>query len=97
MDDVKNNRTIPVPRHLRDTHYQGSAQLGHEGYKYAHDYPEGYVPQDYLGVEKHYYRPTDRGREATFRQYLDKLAKIRAAFEQQNGAGGTSPSEETTT
>jgi putative ATPase len=77
--DVKEGRTIPVPRHLRDTHYPGAEQLGHAGYKYAHDYPEGYVAQDYLGVEKHYYRPTDRGREATFRAYLDKLAKIRAA------------------
>ncbi len=76
-EDVKNNRTIPVPRHLRDTHYKGSAQLGHEGYKYAHDYPEGYVPQDYLGVDKTYYRPTDRGREATFKAYLEKLRAIR--------------------
>jgi putative ATPase len=76
--DVENNRTIPVPRHLRDTHYKGAAQLGHEGYKYAHDYPEGYVPQEYLGVDKTYYRPTDRGKEAVFRAYLEKLAKIRA-------------------
>ncbi|HEY4329616.1 MAG TPA: replication-associated recombination protein A [Phycisphaerae bacterium] len=75
--DVENNRTIPVPRHLRDTHYKGAAQLGHKGYKYAHDFPEGYVPQEYLGVDKSYYRPTDRGKEAIFRQYLEKLAKIR--------------------
>jgi len=75
--DVENNRTVPVPRHLRDAHYAGAKQLGHEGYKYAHNYPEGYVPQDYLGVEKHYYRPTDRGKEAIFAQYLAKLAKIR--------------------
>jgi putative ATPase len=78
-EDVEKNRTIPVPRHLRDSHYAGSAQLGHQGYKYAHDFPEGYVPQEYLGVDKSYYRPTDRGKEAVFRQYLDKLAKIRLA------------------
>ena len=78
MADVENNRTVPVPRHLRDAHYKGSKNLGVEGYKYAHDYPEGYVPQEYLGVDKHYYRPTDRGKEATFKAYLDKLAKIRA-------------------
>jgi putative ATPase len=76
--DVENNRTVPVPRHLRDTHYKGAKELGHEGYKYAHDYPEGYVPQEYLGVDKTYYRPTDRGKEAVFRAYLEKLAKIRA-------------------
>jgi len=75
--DVEHNRTVLVPRHLRDTHYAGAKKLGHEGYKYAHDYPEGYVPQEYLGVEKHYYRPTDRGKEAIFAQYLAKLAKIR--------------------
>jgi putative ATPase len=78
-EDVEKNRTIPVPRHLRDTHYKGAALLGHEGYKYAHDYPEGYVAQEYLGVEKHYYRPTDRGKEAVFKEYLAKLAKIREA------------------
>lgn len=79
MEDVKNNRTLPVPRHLRDAHYKGAEALGHTGYKYAHDSAEGYVVQEYLGVEKSYYRPTDRGREATFRAYLDKLAAIRAA------------------
>ena len=53
-------------------------ELGYaEGYKYAHDYPEGYVPQEYLGVDKTYYRPTDRGKEAVFKAYLEKLAKIR--------------------
>ena len=77
MEDVEKNRTIPVPRHLRDAHYKGARQLGHEGYKYAHDFPEGYVPQEYLGVDKSYYRPTDRGKEAVFRQYLEMLAKIR--------------------
>ncbi|HUO07926.1 MAG TPA: replication-associated recombination protein A [Phycisphaerae bacterium] len=80
LADVENNRTIPVPRHLRDAHYQGAKELGHTGYKYAHDYPEGYAPQEYLGVEKHYYRPTDRGKEAVFKAYLDKLAKIRAEY-----------------
>ena len=86
MADVENNRTFPVPRHLRDTHYKGAEALGHSGYKYAHDSPEGYVPQEYLGVDKTYYRPTDRGKEAIFRQYLDKLAKIRQEFNSQNPA-----------
>ena len=84
MEDVKTNRTIPVPRHLRDTHYKGAAELGHEGYKYAHDSPEGYVVQDYLGVEKHYYRPPDRGREATFKAYLEKLKALRQNSENTN-------------
>ena len=86
MDDVKNNRTLPVPRHLRDTHYKGAEQLGHTGYKYAHDYPEGYVPQDYLGVDKTYYRPSNRGKEATFQQYLAKLAGLRAQAQSSDPA-----------
>jgi hypothetical protein len=64
MADVREGRTIPVPRHLRDTHYKGAARLGHgKDYKYAHDFEGGVAEQDYLGVEKTYYEPTDRGFE----------------------------------
>jgi putative ATPase len=64
MADVREGRTLPVPKHLKDTHYKGSKRLGHgEGYQYAHDHEGGYVKQDYLGVEKTYYTPTDRGYE----------------------------------
>ena len=88
MEDVEKNRTIPVPRHLRDAHYPGAKALGHEGYKYAHDSAEGYVVQEYLGVEKSYYRPTDRGKEAVFGQYLEKLRKMReeAGMEKQEAS-----------
>jgi putative ATPase len=65
MKDVRDGRTIPVPKHLRDTHYTGSQRLGHgTDYKYPHDYAGGFVEQDYLGVDKIYYQPTDRGCEA---------------------------------
>jgi len=40
-----------VPIHLRDTHYKGAKELGHEGYKYPHDYPGHIVKQDYLPIE----------------------------------------------
>lgn len=80
MEDVKTSRTIPVPRPLRDAHYPGAGQLGHEGYQYAHDFPEGYVPQVYLGVEKHYYQPTDRGHEAEIGRYLQRLAELDKAW-----------------
>jgi putative ATPase len=74
MKDVREGRTLPVPRHLRDTHYAGSAKLGHgEGYKYAHDYKGGYVDQDYLGVDKTYYTPTDRGYEAEIARRMARL------------------------
>ncbi|MFA9479064.1 replication-associated recombination protein A [Phycisphaerales bacterium AB-hyl4] len=71
MSDVKNGRTVPVPRHLRDGHYKGAKRLGHgEGYASAHDTDTGFVDQDYLGVDKTYYRPTDRGWEQRIGEYL---------------------------
>ena len=82
MTDVREGRTIPVPKHLRDTHYKGAQRLGHgEGYQYAHSHPEGYVPQDYLGVDKTYYNPTTRGYEATISQRLAKWKALKAAEE----------------
>jgi putative ATPase len=72
--DVREGRTIPVPRHLRSTAYGGSQRLGHgKGYKYAHDYQGGFVDQDYLGVDKTYYRPTDRGYEAEIAERMKRL------------------------
>ena len=77
LSDVRDGRTIPVPRHLKDTHYQGSKRLGHgKDYKYAHDYEGGFVEQDYLGVDKTYYEPVDRGYEAEIAQ---RLRQLRAA------------------
>src|SRR5207244_9229522 len=74
MQDVREGRTLPVPRHLRDTHYQGSKRLGSgQGYKYAHDFEGGYVDQDYLGVDRTYYEPTDRGYEAEIRKRIEAI------------------------
>ncbi len=72
MSDVKEGRTLPVPRHLRDGHYAGAKKLGHAtGYRYVHDSPTGFIDQDYLGVDKTYYTPTQRGHEARIAQFLD--------------------------
>jgi putative ATPase len=72
MKDVREGRTIPVPKHLRDSHYPGSARLGHgQGYQYPHDHAGGHVAQDYLGVEKVYYCPTDRGFEPEISRRLE--------------------------
>ncbi|MDB5387311.1 MAG: rarA [Planctomycetaceae bacterium] len=76
MDDVRGQRVIPVPVHLKDSHYAGAERLGHgTGYQYAHNAPEGWVDQDYLGVEKNYYEPVDRGFESEIRK---RLAELRA-------------------
>jgi putative ATPase len=78
MSDVKNKRTIPVPKHLKDSHYAGAKKQGYGSeYKYPHDWPNGYVPQDYLpGKTSDYYRPTDRGREKIIKDYLQKLENL---------------------
>ena len=78
--DVREGRTLPVPVHLRDANYKGAARLGHgQGYQYAHDSESGYVAQDYLGVDKRYYNPTDRGREKAVAEHLGKLRQLRTA------------------
>jgi len=73
--DVREGRLLPVPVHLRDSHYPGAKRLGHgQDYQYAHDEPDAVASQDYLGVEREYYRPTDRGFE---RELAERLATIR--------------------
>ncbi len=77
MKDVGSVRTSGVPNHLRDRHYSGAVKMGHgEGYKYAHDYKNNYVKQQYLPDElvgKKYYRPTDNGKEADIKRWLKFL------------------------
>ena len=69
-------RLMPVPVHLRDSHYYGAKELGHGiGYEYAHDAEGGVAAQDYLGIEREYYRPVPRGFEA---ELGDRLQAIRA-------------------
>lgn len=66
-----------VPSHLRDAHYKGAQKLGHGiGYKYAHDYPEHYVDQQYLPDEikdARFYEPGDLGYEKNIKEYLQKI------------------------
>lgn len=76
--DVRSNSLVPVPMHLRDGHYAGSKRLGHGvGYEYAHNAKDGWVDQDYLGVDKQYYQPVDRGHEAEFLERLTDLRERR--------------------
>ena len=69
--DVRDGETVPVPKHLRSG---GAANLaGGMAYQSPHDSAEGFVKQEYLGVDKKYYKPTARGHEAVFREYLARL------------------------
>lgn len=82
-DDVREGRTIPVPKHLRGTGYGGAKRLGSgEGYRYPHDAKDGIVSQEYLGVDRVYYTPTDRGAEAKMGTYLDKVRRVSADNEE---------------
>jgi putative ATPase len=80
MNDVRNGKAGQVPAHLRDGHYSGAAKLGNAvGYVYAHDHPDGVVPQQYppdelVGTD--YYRPTGRGAEREIGGRLDRLRAI---------------------
>jgi putative ATPase len=75
--DIREGRVLPVPVHLRDSHYGGAKRLGHgKGYEYAHDAEGGIAAQDYLGVEREYYRPVDRGFEAELAQRLEQIREV---------------------
>ena len=76
LADVKEQRTQGVPVHLKDSHYKGADKLGHgAGYKYAHDYPQHYVDQEYMPHDAVYYEPTLQGYEAKIKERMDKLKK----------------------
>lgn len=77
LDTVEHERSYSVPPHLQDAHYKGAGKLGHgEGYKYAHDYPDHYVKQQYLPTElmgTTFYEPTDNGYEKKIKEHLKKI------------------------
>lgn len=70
-EDVRTGVSLAVPMHLRDKHYKGAERLGHTGYKYSHDYPDGFVPQSYLPEGRSYYKPTNNGHEKRVQERLD--------------------------
>ena len=70
--EVREGRTLAIPKHLRDTHYKAAKKLGHgEGYKYSHDYEGAYVPQAYLPEGRIYYEPSENGMERRVKERLD--------------------------
>ncbi len=88
LADVREGRTIPVPVYLRDANSSPIAgadgksvhlrRRSGETYRYTHDQPGAAGDQDYLGVEKTYYRPTDRGAEKAMADRLEQLRTLRA-------------------
>ena len=76
MESVKRSKTT-VPAHLQDAHYKGAKNLGHGiGYKYAHDYPNNYVKQQYLPEEiagERFYIPSDNGYEKEIQRHFENI------------------------
>jgi putative ATPase len=74
LADVREQQTVDIPKHLQDGHYKGAKKLGRGiGYEYAHDHEEGYVPQEYGVKRGTYYQPTERGKEAEFRERMQRF------------------------
>lgn len=77
MRVVQETRTPPVPVHLQDAHYKSAGKLGHgKGYKYAHDYKNHYVKQQYLPdglTGEVFYEPSENGYEQQIRAYYKKI------------------------
>ena len=89
LEEVRSGRTLAVPAPLRDAHYAGAQRLGHgQDYKYAHDFPGHFVPQDYLGAARRYYEPTNEGSE---KKIKERLEKWRTQIEALRAPGAPSP------
>lgn len=81
LNIVKTEKNAPIPSYLQDAHYHGAAKLGHGiGYKYAHDYENHYVEQQYLpDIHKDtvFYELSDNGYEAKIKEHFRKIKKIK--------------------
>ena len=79
VTDVKEQPTIAVPKHLKDSHYPAAKKAGFGAdYKYPHNFKDGFVPQEYLpaATKKKYYNPKEIGCEKNIKHYLQKLQTL---------------------
>mgnify|MGYP000810600359 FL=1 len=87
-EEVRRSGNLPIPAHLQDAHYKGAAKLGHgTGYKYAHDYPNDYVEQQYLPYElsgREFYQPSGNGYEVKIREHMARIKKEAAEASSKN-------------
>ncbi len=79
MQEVERAGNLAIPTHLQDAHYKGAAKMGRgTGYKYAHDYPNHYVEQQYLPYElngKEFYRPSGNGYEVKIKEHMERIRR----------------------
>ena len=79
MRAVNDTKNVTIPIHLKDAHYKGAEKLGHGvDYKYAHDYKNHYVKQQYLPYElegEEFYHISDMGYEAKIKEHMKRIKK----------------------
>lgn len=89
LDEVDRQGRGEVPPHLRGASYRGAGRLGHgKGYLYPHDYPHGYVEQEYLPPSlkgKVFYRPRSSGYEGRIKERLEGIHRAAAPSAAKNG------------
>jgi putative ATPase len=73
MADIESGSVQPVPEHLKNKHEKAIGSETVTEYRYPHNFANHYVKQEYMGVPKSYYRPTQEGYEATIRKRLSAL------------------------
>jgi len=87
LAEVRKSGALPVPLHIRNAPTKLMKELGyHAGYKYAHDYSEGYVPQTYLPDQlagRRYYEPAGHGYEKAIRERMEWVRQQAAAAKQK--------------
>ena len=95
MSAVRETGNLPVPPYLQDSSYKGAAKLGRGvGYKYAHNYPNHWIAQQYLPdaiKDRHFYEPNDIGHEKTFKEYFRAIGKDPERYRYKDPAEGGSP------
>jgi putative ATPase len=78
---IDQHGALPVPLHIRNAPTSLMKEIGYgKGYRYAHDYPDAYVPQDYLPEQlkgRSFYKPTDRGYEKKIKEGLDRWKSLK--------------------
>ncbi len=78
---IDQHGALPVPLHIRNAPTRLMKEIGYgKGYRYAHDFPDAYVPQDYLPEQlkgRHFYKPTDRGYEKHIKGLLEKWRDLK--------------------
>ena len=106
MDDAREARTVPVPFTIVDQTKRRAVRTADDGtplaegagrYEYPHDRADGIGTQDYLGVAKRYYRPTDRGLEKAIGEHLAQVRALRARARDGGSAGGGEGTKDSST